>query len=65
MIHRNDFETYAEYRKAVVRESQRKRRAAAKEQGLCSICCLNIPEMGYKTCSTCRKRISDRHRITT
>lgn len=31
-------EEYKEYRRKVIRESQRKRRALAREQGLCIIC---------------------------
>ena len=49
---------YLEYRREVVRRSQAKRRAKAKAKGLCSICCLNVPERGYVTCRECRKKIS-------
>lgn len=53
-------EEYIDYRRKVVRESQRRRRLLAKEQGLCSICCLNIPDAGHVTCLDCRMRISRR-----
>lgn len=51
-------EEYQEYRREVVRASQRKRRMIAKERGLCSICCRNVPETGLKTCKECRIKIS-------
>lgn len=60
MAKRSEYENYIDYRRAVVRESQKRRRAKAAEQGLCSICCLNIPDDGYKTCTECRKRIMER-----
>lgn len=47
-------EEYKEYRRRVVRESQRKRRMLARERGLCSICCNDLPEPGYKTCKQYR-----------
>ena len=49
---------YKEHRRKSARECQRKRRIRAKEQGLCSICCNEIPETGYKTCKKCRLIIS-------
>ena len=56
-MRRNDPE-YKEYRRAMSRDCQRKRRAKAKEQGLCSICCNNHPEAGHKTCKACRIQVS-------
>lgn len=50
-------EEYQEHRRAIVRQSQKKRRALAKEKGLCSICCLRVPERGHVTCAECRERI--------
>ena len=50
-------EEYQEYRRKVVRASQKKRRALAKERGLCSICCLRVPDRGRVTCAECRERI--------
>lgn len=60
MARRVDYDNYLEYRRAVIRESQRRRRQEAKEKGLCSICCLNIPDEGHVTCKPCRMRISER-----
>lgn len=51
-------EDHEAYRAEIVRTAQRKRRAMAKEKGLCTVCCRNIPEVGYKTCKECRTRIS-------
>ncbi len=50
-------EDYAEYRRKIVRESQRKRREQAKEQGLCQICAKNLPRIGYTTCEQCYIRV--------
>lgn len=50
-------EEYQEYRRRVVRASQKKWRALAKEKGLCSICCLRVPDPGRVTCKECRTRI--------
>lgn len=47
-------------RRTVVRDSQRRRREKAKEEGLCPICCLRLPPIGRKTCLECSKRIADR-----
>ena len=62
MIRKEDFEDYNEYRKALCRESQRKRRMAAAELGYCSICCKNVPDKGHKTCRACRLDISERRK---
>ena len=45
-----------ERRNAIVRKSQRKRRAKAKKAGLCSQCCKGIPEKGRKSCPKCLAR---------
>ena len=50
-------EDHAEYRKKLVRESQRKRREAAKEQGLCQMCARELPRVGYATCEKCYARV--------
>ena len=50
-------EDYAEYRRTMVRESQRKRRALAKAVGLCSICCRRVHAPGRVTCDECNDRI--------
>lgn len=50
-------EDYAEYRRAVVRQSQRKRRALAKAVGLCSICCSRMHAPGRVTCDECNNRV--------
>lgn len=54
-------EEYKEKRRKIVRESQRRRRERAREQGLCPICMKNLPEIGYGTCRECRIRISKYH----
>ena len=43
-----------ERRRAIVRESQRKRRAAAMKAGMCMICTIRRPGPGLKTCVHCR-----------
>ena len=48
-------EEYKAYRRAVVRQSQCKRRMMAREQGLCIVCCKALPEDGKKTCKECRE----------
>lgn len=50
-------EDYAEYRRKVVRECQKRRRAKAKAQGMCSICCKRPVVIGYQTCSDCYLRV--------
>ena len=55
---RRDDPEYKAYRRAMQRECQRKRRALAKEQGLCSICCKNPPEPGHMTCKPCRIQVT-------
>ena len=62
MAKRSEYENYIDYRRAVIRESQKRRRMKAAEDGLCTICCRNIPEAGHKTCRACRMRVSERRR---
>ena len=50
-------EDYGEYRKRIVRESQRRRRAKAKEEGKCSICATYPADPGRKTCRYCYDRV--------
>ena len=51
-------EEYNEYHRPIVRQSQKRRRAEAARKGLCSICCKERPEIGYKTCRSCREAVS-------
>ena len=55
-------EEYQEYRRAIVREAQRKRRQRAQETGLCICCVKNKPDAGYKTCRACRMRVTEYNR---
>lgn len=50
-------EDYGEYRRKMCRESQRKRRAKARLNGMCSICCKYPAIEGYKTCQDCYSRV--------
>lgn len=50
-------EDYIEYRRKLCRESQKKRRQKAKEEGKCVICVRNLAEHGYSTCAECLARI--------
>ena len=50
-------EDYIEYRRKINREAQRKRRALAKKNGMCSICGNYAPEKGKKTCQYCISRV--------
>ena len=52
-------EDYAEYRKKLVRESQRRRRARAKENGMCPMCCVRPARKGKTTCEECGKYAKD------
>lgn len=54
---RKTYAEYIEYRRKMARESQRKRRIRAKEQGLCSICVKNPATEGYATCEQCYARV--------
>ena len=49
--------TREEKNRKKAREAQRRRRERAKEQGLCVMCVLNMPEPGMKTCKACRDRV--------
>lgn len=50
-------ENYGEYRRKLVRESQRKRREKARSLGLCIICATNPSLTGYSTCQKCYARV--------
>lgn len=50
-------EDYAEYRRAMVRESQRKRRALARAVGLCTMCAIRPHAPGRLTCDKCNDRV--------
>lgn len=52
-------EEYRNYRRELCKLSQRKRRALAKENGMCSICCKNKADKGHMTCRECRLAITD------
>ena len=49
-----------EHRKAIVRKSQRKRRAEAVANGLCCQCCRGVPAPGRKSCPKCLEQARDR-----
>lgn len=55
-------EDRAEYRRAVVRQSQKKRRALAKAVGLCSICCSRVRAPGRLTCDVCNDFVKKSYR---
>ena len=55
---KNDEERKA-HRREIVRESQKKRRMLAKENGLCGVCCKRPVKKGYKTCEMCILRTID------
>lgn len=62
LIHHDwDKEDYGEYRRKIVRESQRKRRAKARTQGLCLICAKNPAAEGYTACAECYSRVLKWH----
>ena len=61
MAKRSEYESYIDYRRAVVRESQKRRRAKAAEDGMCAICCIRKPEGGHRTCRDCIERIVKSH----
>lgn len=61
MAKRSEYENYMDYRRAVVRESQKRRRAKAAEDGMCVICCIRKPERGHRTCRDCIERIVKSH----
>lgn len=49
-------EEHKAYRRQIVRESQRRRRAEAKKTGMCSMCCTKPARKGFKTCEDCAER---------
>lgn len=52
-------ETHREQRNEIVRRSQRKRRDAARENGMCIQCCVREPAPGRKSCAMCLQRSRD------
>ena len=58
-------EDHAEYRRAVVRQSQKKRRALAKAAGLCSICGSRVRASGRLTCDICNDFVKTYYRRRT
>lgn len=50
------------HKRAIVRKSQRRRRAKVRKTGMCSQCCKGIPEKGRKTCPECLKKARERMR---
>lgn len=52
-----DTELHAEYCRAVVRQSQRKRRALARAVGLCTMCAIRPHAPGRLTCDKCNDRV--------
>lgn len=49
-------EEYKQYRREVVRRSQHKRRAKARENGLCINCCRERVVYGKTLCAVCLKK---------
>lgn len=56
----SELEKRREHRKAIVRKSQRKRRAEAVANGLCCQCCRGVPAPGRKSCPKCLEQARDR-----
>ena len=56
MKHDWSAEDFDEYRKAIVRKSQAKRRRSAISSGMCSMCCTREAREGMKTCAVCSER---------
>ena len=54
---------HKEQRNKIVRKSQRKRRAAAREKGMCIQCCIGIPAPGRKSCPKCLERAREYARM--
>lgn len=52
-------EEYRQYRNAIVRKSQMRRRAEARANGLCIQCCKGVPTPGRKSCPKCLERARD------
>ncbi len=50
---------YREYRRKICRESQRKRRIKAREDGICIICCKRPVRDGRSTCTECSGHYGD------
>lgn len=62
VIHDWTREDFMEYRRTISRIAQRKRREAAKEKGLCSICAKKPARQGKKTCTECSNRANEWHK---
>ena len=58
-----DSEEFKEYRRRIVRESQRRRRTAAEEGGKCIVCVCRPARKGLKTCKECCDYIAEKQRI--
>ena len=58
----NELEKRREHRRAIVRKSQKRRRAKARKAGLCSQCCKGKPEKGRKTCPACLEKAREKMR---
>ena len=52
-------EEYKEYRREIVRNSQRKRRALAKKNGICPICGWRKAEAGFINCKECKEKAKE------
>ena len=52
-------EEYKEYRREIVRNSQRKRRALAKKNGICPICGWRKAEEGFINCTECKQKAKE------
>lgn len=56
-IRHDSDEIFKEYRRRIVREAQRKRRAKAREKGLCLICAKHPAMENYSVCEECYARV--------
>ena len=52
-------EEHREHRNEIVRRSQKKRRDAARKNGMCIQCCVREPVPGRKSCAMCLQRSRD------
>ena len=55
-------EDFVAYRRTMCRISQRNRRKAAKQHGICTMCCKNMARPGRKTCQECSDRSNEWNR---
>lgn len=63
MKHDWKVEDYREYKRALSRNSQKKRRKIAKTNGMCSICCVKPARKGMATCMECSLRAINNAKI--